>query len=189
MLFSWPPVHAVWPNYEVVMFQPWSVNDTSLGSVTNVNVLSYNPVPPSTIFWIFPLHPPCTDSHSNQTPWYWAAPLFCTQFSTLVPVWDRLTKQAYIPPASTVCPTLAVLPPSTCYPGPCHPLNPRATSPFLLSCPLSGRPPFSDLDIASAPVNPCGLSLLGYILLLSVLKPPPFPPPALTTNYITLNPL
>ena len=53
-MFSWPPVHAVWPNYEVVMFQPWSVNDTSLGSVTNVNVLSYNPVPPSLFSGYFP---------------------------------------------------------------------------------------------------------------------------------------
>ena len=35
-LFSWPPACAVWPNYELVMFQPWSGISPSLGSVATV---------------------------------------------------------------------------------------------------------------------------------------------------------
>ena len=36
LLFVWPPARAVWPNYEVVMFQPWSGTVPGLGSVASV---------------------------------------------------------------------------------------------------------------------------------------------------------
>ena len=44
LLFSWPPACTVWPNYEVVLLQPWSGTAPSLGSVSNIT--SYiNPAP------------------------------------------------------------------------------------------------------------------------------------------------
>ena len=85
-LFTWPPALAVWSNYEVVMFQPWSGTAPILGSVAIVapsllltsylKTLSHY----STVFWIRPLHPLCTDPPSHLPPWDWAAPLFCTRF-------------------------------------------------------------------------------------------------------------
>ena len=75
-------------------------------------------------------------------------------------------------PASTACPELAILTPSTCYPGPCPLLHPHATRLFLPSCPPSSRSHFSALKSGSAPVNSCGLSFLGYVLSLPVLEPP-----------------
>ena len=75
MLFCWPTARAVWPNYEVVLFQPWSGTDPSPGSVANFT--SYlNPDPPfnyllgilpSPYVPLLPSHPPHLD---------WAAPLF-----------------------------------------------------------------------------------------------------------------
>ena len=70
-------------------------------------------------------------------------------------------------------PTLAVLPPSTCSPGPCRPLQPHATSPFRPILSPSGRPHF-----ASVPVNPCGLALIGSFCPPPLLEPL-FPPSGL----------
>ena len=38
LLFSWPPVREVCPNYEMVILQPWTGNPPDLGSVANYNV-------------------------------------------------------------------------------------------------------------------------------------------------------
>ena len=84
-------------------------------------------------------------------------------------------------PASTACPELAILTPSTCYPGPCPLLHPHSTRLFLPYCPPSSRSHFSALKSGSAPVNSCGLSFLGYVLSRPVLTPPP-PPLASTTG-------
>ena len=35
LLFTWPPVHEVCPNYEVVMFQSQTATPPYLGSVVN----------------------------------------------------------------------------------------------------------------------------------------------------------
>ena len=72
---------------------------------------------------------------------------------------------------------------STCYPGPCCTLQPCVTSLFLPSLPPSGPPPFAVLNVASAPVNPCGFSLLGHVLPPPVIDPPP-PPMALTAGPV-----
>ena len=46
LLFSWPPVHEVCPNYEVVMFQPQTGTPLDLGSVANFYVaMLLSPVP------------------------------------------------------------------------------------------------------------------------------------------------
>ena len=54
-------------------------------------------------------------------------------------------------------------------------MQPGSTIPFLSPLPLSGRPPFASLDVDSAPINPCGFTLLGYILPPPFLGPPPPP--------------
>ena len=38
LLFTWPPVHEVCPNYEVVMFQPQTGISPELDSITNCYV-------------------------------------------------------------------------------------------------------------------------------------------------------
>ena len=38
LLLSWPPVRVVCPNYEVVMFQPWTVTPPYVGYVVNCYV-------------------------------------------------------------------------------------------------------------------------------------------------------
>ena len=81
LLFSWPPDCAVRPNYEVMMFQPRSGTDTSLGSVAIVMSYLKTPSHRSIFLWIRPLHPPCTDPPYPLPPWYWAAPLFTPDFS------------------------------------------------------------------------------------------------------------
>ena len=44
-VINWPPVHAVWPNYEVLEFQPWSVTAPDLGSVAFFNIVKYPDLP------------------------------------------------------------------------------------------------------------------------------------------------
>ena len=67
LLFSWPPGRVVWPDYEVVMFQPRSGTATSLGSVANVT--SYlSLIHHSTVLWILTLQPPCPDSLPIRYP-------------------------------------------------------------------------------------------------------------------------
>ena len=48
-VFYWPPVRTVWPNHEVVEFQPQSVNNTDLGSVAYCyeDIITTPPVCPS----------------------------------------------------------------------------------------------------------------------------------------------
>ena len=47
LLFTWPPVRGVCPNYEVVMFQPRTVTPPYLVSVVNCYVsYSFKPAPP-----------------------------------------------------------------------------------------------------------------------------------------------
>ena len=87
--------------------------------------------------------------------------------------WTRLHYRRPPLPVSA----LAVLPPSTCSPGPCRPLQPRVASPFLPPLPTSGCLPFAALDVeSSTTVNPCGFALLGSVLLPTFPEPPP--PPA-----------
>ena len=38
LLFAWPPVHEVCPNYEVAMFQPWTGTSLDLVSIDNCYV-------------------------------------------------------------------------------------------------------------------------------------------------------
>ena len=38
LLFAWPPVHEVCPNYEVAMFQPWTGTSLDLVSIDNYYV-------------------------------------------------------------------------------------------------------------------------------------------------------
>ena len=82
-----------------------------------------------------------------------------TLFYSLVPVLDCLAKQASTPPDSTALPALAVLLLSTCSPGPCRPLQPRATSPFIPYLTLSSCPPFADLGVIQAPLS----TPVGYL--------------------------
>ena len=47
LLFSWPPVRDMCPNYEVVMFEPWKGTPPYLGSVNNFYVaMLLSPAPP-----------------------------------------------------------------------------------------------------------------------------------------------
>ena len=112
----------------------------------------------------------------------------CTQFFTLVLVLYRLSKQASIPLIYTARPSLAVLPPLTCYQGTCCPLHPCATSPFMPCNPPSGSPPFTSLDISSAPDNPYGFSLLGYVITPTVLEPPSPRAPVSTAGLVPSGP-
>ena len=52
LLFSWPPVREVCPNYEVVMFQTQKGTPPDLGSVTNCYIdmllIPATPFPPAT---------------------------------------------------------------------------------------------------------------------------------------------
>ena len=77
LLFVKSLVCAVWPNYEVVMFQPWSGNAQNLCSIANV-VSKINPAPLfSTVFWIFCFASPSVSLLSpHQTPLNWSTPFF-----------------------------------------------------------------------------------------------------------------
>ena len=71
LLFFWSPAHAVWPNYEVVLFQPWSGTDPSLGSVANIT--SYiNVAPPlNSLLNLFPS--PSVSLIPPPPYWFWIA--------------------------------------------------------------------------------------------------------------------
>ena len=123
-----------------------------------------------------PRHPPCNESLPICHP---LNDLHRSLHPIIPPltVLDRLStwKIVHSQRPTLLVPVLAVLPSSTCSPGPCRLLQPRTVRPFLMPLPLSGRPPFSALDVASIPVNPCGLALIGYTLspqLLETLLPP-----------------
>ena len=80
------------------------------------------------------------------TPFPSATPkMSCTALHTLlsylVLVLDCLDKQASISTDFNACPALSVLTPSTYSPGTWLPLQPRTTTPFLLSCTTSSCPP------------------------------------------------
>ena len=151
-MYSWPPDRAVWPNDEVVLFQPWSGPALSLGSATNFK--SYLSLPTvSTIFWIFPRRPPCPYSPPSATLILICTALFAPYPPPSLPVFYRLFTWKSIhflrPPLPV--PALSVVLPSTCSPGTSQPPHPRAASLFLPSLPLSVRPPFSALNVT---INP-----------------------------------
>ena len=79
-------------------------------------------------------------------------------------------------------PALAFFPPSTFSPGPCLILQPCSAISFLPPLPPSGLPPFTFVDVASVPFNPCGLALLGSFL------PPLFLEPLLLPAGLDLRP-
>ena len=69
-----PPVRAVCPNYEVVVFQPWTGTALDLGSVANYAFYSNPPDPPvSTFFSGYFLSPlsyrPPTSSVNHRIPY------------------------------------------------------------------------------------------------------------------------
>ena len=128
------------------MLQPLSGTAPSLGSVTNV--MSYLfPYYRSNCFMDLPCHPsfpyslpirhPKTELHRSFHPILPPLPVF-DRLSTCTRVLSRRTP----PPVSVI----AVLPPSTCYPGPCWPLQRSAVSPFLPPLTPSDIPPFAALD-------------------------------------------
>ena len=136
----------------MVLFQPWSGPAPSLGSAANVT--SYLSLPTvSTIFWIFPCHPPCPYSPPSATLILIRTALSVPYSHPSLPVFYHLftwTSIQFLRPPLPV-PALAVMPPSTCSPGTSRPPQPRATSLFLPSLPPSVRPPFSTLN---ATINP-----------------------------------
>ena len=75
-----------------------------------------------------------------------------------------------------------------CSPGISRPLQPRAGSLFLSPLPLFVCPPFSAINVASIPYNPCGCSLLGSAFLRHVLEPPPPPLSASTCVPVPSGP-
>ena len=62
-----PPVRAVCPNHEVLMFQPWTVITPNLGSVANYTFYSNPPAQPvSTIFLDFFVYPLYSNTPHQQ---------------------------------------------------------------------------------------------------------------------------
>ena len=51
----WPLVHEVFPNYEVVMFQPWTLTTPYLGSVTCCYI-AYLLIPPLPLLLLPDVH-------------------------------------------------------------------------------------------------------------------------------------
>ena len=124
-----------------MMFQPRSGTDTILDSVDIVTSYLKTPFHRSTVLWIFTFQPMCTNPPSHPPPWDWSAPLFAPDFPPSFRSCTAWTNNHPLPPDSTGRPALTVLPPSTCSPVSCCPLQPRAASPFLTPCPPSGHPP------------------------------------------------
>ena len=142
------------------------------------------PVPPFNCFLYFPRHPLCPDSlpilHPKTDMHRSLHPII-----PLLPVLDRLSTWTRVhyrrppPPVSEI----AALPPSTCSPGLCWPLEPHAARLFLPPCPTSGRPPFAALGKIQAPLStPVVLPFLVSVLL------PPFLEPLLPPVGLDLRP-
>ena len=142
------------------MFQPRLVTAPNLGSVTNATS-KLNPVPPLlTVSWIFCL----------PSPFCILMPLpsatFGMSFTALLRPIIPLHLWAWIacPPGKTTTPIVLHLPslrylPCLPRPAPQHlssPLNPRAACPFMPPLPPSVCSHFAILNMASAPVDPCG---------------------------------
>ena len=153
------------------MFQPRTVTDRSLVFIANVT--SYlSPSHRLNCFLDHSLPVSVSRLPSHPPPLDCAAPLFAPNSPPSsglgLPVHLEIFHSRWPPPP---IPALAVLPPLTCSPGPCRPLQPCAASPFLQLFPTSGRPPFAALDVDNVPVNPYEFALLGSILHLPFLKP------------------
>ena len=92
LLSRWPLVCAVWPNYEVVVFQLWFGTAPNLGSISNITY-KLNPAPLlSTFFWVF--HFPSPSVYlclPHPPPFYWASPLFFTYSPPSLLVLDLLS--------------------------------------------------------------------------------------------------
>ena len=134
-------------------------------------------------FMDHPCHPVCPDSLPIRHPLNELHRYLQPILPPLL-VLERLntwTSIHYRRPPLTA-PTISVFKPSTCSPGPCRPLHPRAAIPFRPPLPPSGLPPFSDLDVTSVPSNPCGFAIIGSVL------PPPFLEPLLTPADLDLRP-
>ena len=163
MLFGPPLVCAVWLNYEVVVFQPWSGNSLNLGSIANVTSKLNPALMLSTVLWIFHFHSPSVSLFPPHPPHVdWSTPIFCTLFS---PFLSGLGSPVYLdnrtlPPASTsrLCArwldALDLLS--------SIPLGPWIPAPHARLCRLSPCL-FGPL---SPPSIPCGFFILGSALPL-----------------------
>ena len=183
LLFFRPRVCAVWPNYEVVVFEPNSGTDPNLGSVANVTS-KLKPAPLlSTVFWIF-IYP---------SPYVFLPPplsaTFGLSYTSVLHYIILLLFRSWIscPPVQTstpISPQHPSLRSLSSHPlhAPQHtslPLKPRATCLFLPPLSLSICSPFVALNVSSIPVDPCGCYFLGSVL----------PPPLTQTTPLLFKPL
>ena len=112
------------------------------------------PVPLLNVFLVLPRHPPFPDSLPIHHPMTELHRYFHPILPPLL-VLDRLstrTRLNYRRPPTPVS-ALVALPPLTCSPSPCWPLQPHTASPFLPRRSLSGRPPFANLGVIQAPLS------------------------------------
>ena len=171
-------LHAVWPNYDMEMFQTHSGTAPCIGSVANItsflspshrfNCFMY-PHPSPSISWL-PSHPP---------PFDWAALIFAPDYhpSSVIGPPVHLDKRP-LPPASTACPCAHCLASINMLPRSLS--SPAALLLDLVSSASSPVrwPPFSALDVDNSPFNTCGFALLVFVLPSLFLKPP-IPPDGL----------